>query len=454
MMPEPPLPASFRDPSGQVFRRDGRIYRTVTPKGCADYRFFVDSGLARELTDSGMVVGFAETEPLDAGAILALEELPFISYPYEWSFSQLKDAALLTLDLNLKLLEKGMILKDASAFNVSWRKGFPVFMDHGSFTLYREGQPWQAYRQFVMHFLGPLLLMKEKDVRFLSFFRNHLDGIPLDFVSGCLPWSSWLKPSSLIHIHLHTRFQNRYSDSRREEGTSPSMSLKNLVDLMKCLRNDVEGLTPPRLKTEWGDYYCDTNYSREAFAFKRETVERFCRELKPLRTVDLGANTGEFSRIAADCSGDVIAADIDPAAVEMLYRSIRRTGAPVYPVLQDLNNPSPGLGLFNEERDSFFARAHGDLVMGLALLHHLRIGANWTFPRIVRLFSGMAPAAVVEFVPWEDSQVRRLLRSRPDIFCPDWTLEDACASFRHAYEHCEIVPIPDSKRSLLLLRRN
>ncbi len=452
MMPEHLLPASFRDPSGQVFQQDGKIFRTVTPKGYADYHFFVESGLARELKDSGMIVGFMETEPIDECTILALEELPFISYPYEWCFSQLRDAALLTLDLNLKLLEKGMILKDASAFNVSWRKGFPIFMDHGSFTRYEDGQPWQAYRQFVMHFLGPLFLMKEKDVRFLSFFRNHLDGIPIDFVSGNLPKRSWLKPSSLIHIHLHSHFQDHYSDSRRGKETPPSMSKKNLIDLMKCLRNDVERLTPPRLKTEWGDYYSDTNYSREAFDFKRETVERFCREVKPSRTIDLGANTGEFSRIASGCSGDVIAADIDPAAVETLYRSIRRTAEPVYPVLQDLNNPSPGLGLFNEERFSFFSRARGDLVLGLALLHHLRIGGNWTFSQIVRLFSETASSAAVEFVPREDSQVQRLLRSRPDI-CADWSLEEACNAFRHAYEQCEVVPIPDSKRTLLLLRR-
>ncbi|OQA77272.1 MAG: hypothetical protein BWY31_04505 [Lentisphaerae bacterium ADurb.Bin242] len=453
MTSEHSLSASFRDPSGQVFRRDGRIFRTITPKGYADYRFWVESGLARELTDSGMIVGFTETEPLDADTVLALEELPFISYPYEWCFSQLRDAALLTLDVNLKLLEKGMILKDASAFNVSWRKGFPVFMDHGSFTIHPEGQPWQAYRQFVMHFLGPLLLMKEKDVRFLSCFRDHLDGIPIDFVSRCLPWTSWLRPSSLVHIHLHSRFQKHYSDSRREKGPAPSMSRKNLIAMIRCLRNDLEGMASPRPKTEWGDYYGDTNYSREAFAFKRETVECFCREIRSSRTIDLGANTGEFSRIASGCSGDVIAADIDPAAVETLYRSVRRTGEPVYPVLQDLSNPSPGLGLFNEERGSFLARIRGDLVLGLALLHHLRIGGNWTFSQIVRLFSETAPRAVVEFVPKEDSQVQRLLRSRPDI-CSDWTLEETCAAFRHAYERCEVVPIPDSKRTLLLLRRD
>lgn len=452
MMSDFPLPASFRDPSGQVFQRDGKVFRTVTPKGYPDYRLFVETGLARELTDSGMVVKFTEEEPLDACTVLALEELPFISYPYEWCFSQLRDAALLTLDLNLKLLEKGMILKDASAFNVSWRNGFPIFMDHGSFTRYEEGKPWQAYRQFIMHFLGPLFLMKEKDVRFLSCFRTQLDGLPIDFVSRNLPRSSWLKPSPLVHIHLHARFQDHYSDSRDGKKTPASMSVKNLIALMKCLRNDVENLTLPRRKTEWGDYYADTNYTSEAFSFKRKTVERFCREVGPSRTVDYGANTGEFSRIASGCSGDVIAADVDPMAVETLYRSVRRTPEPVYPVLQDLNNPSPGLGLFNEERSSFFSRAHGDLVLGLALLHHLRIGGNWTFPQIVRLFSETAPAAVVEFVPKEDSQVQRLLRSRPDI-CSDWTLENACAEFRHAYERCEAVPIPDSKRTLLLLRR-
>jgi len=204
---------------------------------------------------------------------------------------------------------------------------------------------------------------------------------------------------------------------------------------------------PPQTKTEWGNYYCDHNYSIEAFADKKRIVREFIYAVKPASVIDIGANNGEFSQIAASVSGQVIAADIDPAAVEQLYRQKHER---ILPLLQDLNNPSPPLGVLNLERLSFLERAQSDLVMGLALIHHLRISGNWPIAYIARFFAGCAPAAVIEFVPKDDSQVRRLLRSREDIY-DDWTLEEVVKEFQNYYQTCETVPIEDCGRSLLLL---
>ncbi len=451
MAAEVPVPASFRDPAGGVFRRGDRFFRRVLPPGFGDLRRLVDSGLAGELCGQGRLTGFRIVAESPEERILELETLPFVSYPYEWCFSQLRDAALLTLDVALAALEHGMILKDASSFNVAFVRCRPVFIDHGSFTCYRDGEPWRAYRQFVMHFLGPLFLMKYVDVRCLGYLRGDLGGIPLDFISAQLPGRTWLSPGPLLHVHLHSKMQRRYSDTRGGDVPAPgavALPRRRLERLLLDLRGCVEGLASPHPVTEWGEYYDDTNYSERAFRFKQEMVERFCRETKPARTVDFGANTGVFSGIALRHSGDVIAADLDPAAVEMLYR--RNAGNAIHPVLQDLDNPSPGSGLFNEERSDFFSRSRGDLVLGLALVHHLRIGGNWPLERIARLFAETAPRALVEFVPKHDSQTRRLLRSRPDI-CADWTLDELVRALGRRYHRCEVLPIPESERTLIEL---
>ena len=441
------IPGSFRDPSGFVFRHEGKLFRKISERGKKDFELFLRSGLAGKLVREGKLVPF---EPTADDSVIELAELPFITYPYEWSFSQLRDAALLTLELADAALDHGMILQDATAFNVTFADGRPIFMDHGSFCTYRPGEGWSAYRQFAMHFLAPLLLMKYADLRCLDLFRAHLEGFPLDFTSHLLPRRSWLSLHPLIHIHLHALMEKKYS-SGTGKTEIPRSSPERLHALFGELEKYVARLTFPGQKTDWADYYADNNYSKENFLFKKEEIGRICRRLSPETAVDLGANTGVFSEIAAKYSRRVVAADIDPAAVEGLYRLAGTKYPNIFPVLLDLNNPAPGLGMFNRERQDFYSRCRGELVMGLALMHHLRITGNWPLDHIVRLFAEMTSrTAVVEFVPKSDSQVRRLLRSREDIF-DDWTLDDAVRAFRKKFRGCRIVPIPDSGRVLLEL---
>ncbi len=445
-------PASFRDPSGFVYWRDGKLFRAITPYGKNDFETFTRSGLAAELMEGRKIVRFQEVPSLDGNTGIELEELRFITYPYEWSFSQLRDAALLTLELTLAALEHNMILQDATAFNIAFASGRPVFMDHGSFVAYREGKPWQAYRQFVMHFLAPLLLMKYVDLKCLAFFRTHLEGIPLDFASRLLPWHTRLRLDPLIHIHLHARLEKRFSSSAAGSGEA-QMSRGKLRNLLCELQNHLASLEIPKQKTEWVDYYDDNNYAADSFRFKEETVERICCRVSPRTTVDLGANTGVFSEIAARHSREVIAADIDPQAVERLYRLSRTRCPNIIPMLQDLNNPSPGTGLFNRERSGFHHRCRGELVLGLALMHHLRVSGNWPLGHIVELFADMtSEAALAEFVPKSDSQARRLLRSRDDIY-DDWTLDRVAEAFQQRFLICNRIPVPNSDRVLLELYR-
>ena len=445
------LPSSFRDPAGFVFEQDGELRRQILPDGRVGFKRLVRSGLAERLMQEGKLAGFEPCGENDLGPILRLQRLPFISYPYEWSFSQLRDAALLTLELMEAALEQGMILKDATAFNVAFRNCRPVFLDHTSFELHRDGEPWRAYRQFAMHFIAPLLLMKHVDLRCIALLRKSLDGIPLDFASAMLPWHTWLRPNALLHVHAHAIMERRLSSEHTRQRTV-QIPRKRLQALVHGLREWLGALRPPRQATLWKDYYQDNSYSDRSFAFKQDAVRAFC-ELHPGDDcIDLGANAGVFSRIAAEHSSRVVAADYDACSVEALYHLGREMRQDLQPLLLDLNNPSPETGVLCRERQSFFQRTRATRVLGLALIHHLRITGNWSISQIVALFDALAPAALVEFVPLDDIQVRQLTRGREEIY-RDWTLDNLCDAFRAKYPSCVPTPIPDTRRVLLDLSR-
>ena len=443
------IAGSFRDPSGYVFRENGGLFRQITQAGQNDFEAFINSGLADKLLDDEAVVPFTFSGRKEM--VLILEELPFITYPYEWSFSQLRDGALLTLEIIAEALKRGLVLKDASAFNIAFRKGRPVFIDHTSFTVYRENEPWCAYRQFIMHFLAPLLLMRKCDLRCLGLFRNDIGGIPLELASRLLPRTTWLSPEILIHVHLHALFERHVSEAR-DAARKAELKPNQLENMVSSLHSFIAGMRFPGQRTAWAAYSGSTSYNDESFRFKQACVDSFCRECAPKVCVDLGANNGIFSETVSKYAAVTVAADIDPCAVEQLYRLSREKCPGIIPVLLDLNNPSPGLGVFNGERLSFFDRFRGDLVLGLALIHHLRISGNWSLEQIAELFARMAPRALTEFVPREDPQVKQLLRGRKD-YCTDWTLEKMCAAFRRRFARCETIPIPGSVRTLIRLSR-
>ncbi|MBR0459933.1 MAG: class I SAM-dependent methyltransferase [Victivallales bacterium] len=440
---------SFRDPSGYVFWQDGQPYRRITRHGLRDWEKFVSTGLARTLLDQGQLVPYELLSGENLNPLLKLEKLPFLSYPYEWSFGQLRDAAALTLSLARQALRHGMILKDATAFNIAFRDGRPIFMDHTSFMSYHENEPWCAYRQFVMHFLAPLALMSKVDLRCLGLFQRDIGGIPLDLASRLLPWWTRFSPMLLFHIHLHAAMEKRYS-SEQGDKRQVRLSKERLDNLLASLADYVDGLSIPGQNTQWEDYYANTSYSDATFQAKKEAVEEFCQRVSPGTLVDLGANTGVFSELAAKHSRLVIAADIDPQAVEQLYRLNRERVRNLQPILQDLSNPTPALGVFNEERMSFLQRCKGDAVLGLALIHHLRITCNWSLEQIARLFADIAPRALVEFVPADDVQAKRLMRGREEIY-GDWTCENMLAAFQTRFTVERVTSLPGCGRTLMEL---
>ena len=322
----------------------------------------------------------------------------------------------MTLAIQKRALARGLSLKDASAYNVQFVASRPLLIDTLSFEKYTQGRPWVAYRQFCQHFLAPLALMAHHDVRLNQMSRVHLDGLPLDLTSKLLPKRTCCKFSLLSHIHLHARSQKRYENRTVAARTRP-LSRFALLALIDSLESAVGKLAWWPRETEWGEYYEGTNYSGQAFEHKRALISAMLEEVRPGQVWDIGANTGLFSRLASQAGIATVAIDIDPAAVEKNYRQCRQENEKfLLPLVGDITNPSPGIGWENEERRSLLRRGPVDTILALALLHHLAIANNLPLARIGEFFSGACRTLIVEFIPKSDSQVRRLLATREDIF--------------------------------------
>ena len=453
------LSASFRDPSGFLFTRDGVLYRQVNQVYADDYTRLMDSGLYARLVKTGLLVPHTESDvlPVDkklAFKVLRPEYVPFISYPYEWSFGQLKDAALVTLSIQKRALRLDMSLKDASAYNIQFYNGSPTLIDTLSFETYKEGEPWVAYRQFCQHFLAPLALMAYRDARLSQLLRVNIDGVPLDLASELLPARTRWNFGLASHIHLHASAQKRYADVAVSEARGGrKMSKEALLGLVESLRATVRKLEWKPVGTEWADYYAANNYADAAFEHKKTLVGDWLAKIEPKTVWDLGANVGAFSRIAVETGANVISSDIDPAAVEVNYRLVRENKEQnLLPLVLDLTNPSPAIGWDNQERVSFLQRGPVDVVLALALVHHLAISNNVPLKRVAEFFAKCGKWLIIEFVPKSDSQVQRLLRSRKDIF-GEYTREGFEKSFGQWYTIIESSAIRDSARWLYLMKQ-
>lgn len=449
------IEASFRDPSGYVYCENGEIYRTVNFSYKEQYDYFISCGLYKKLVDKKYLIQheeISENLPSSVYKILKPVKIPFVSYPYEWSFSQLKDAALLTLKIQFIALKYGMILKDASAYNVQFLNGKPVFIDTLSFEIYKEGQIWEAYRQFCQHFLAPLLLMSYKDLRFNQLLKTNIDGIPLDFVNSILPIWTKLNPEIFFNVSMQARLQKKCEHNDTNYKKKPHISKSQLLLINRKLQDLVSSLKFPLKDSEWGDYYTFTNYDDEAFECKKSIINLYFDKIMPNSLWDLGANNGLFTRLASSRGINSVAFDIDPIACEKNYNMIKKNNEEnLLPLLFDLTNPSPSIGWANKERLDISGRQIPDVIMGLAIIHHIAISNNVPLVKIAEYFSSMSKYLIIEFVPKEDSQVQKLLATREDIF-PNYTVEGFEEAFSQCYSILEKQNVVNSERILYLLK--
>lgn len=454
--------SSFRDRSGAIYYAGDTVLRLVGDSYASSYDQLLQSGLYKTLTENGSLIHHEElpadqwpTEQLlgqPLHTVLQVPRIPFISYPYEWSFGQLKAAALLTLQIQLTALAHGMTLKDASAYNIQFWKGKPVFIDTLSFEPYQEGKPWAAYRQFCTHFLAPLALISKVSIDMRRFSQLYIDGIPLDLASKLLLKKTRFSPFFQMHIHYHAKLETRYSgDVQASQKIKFNLSKNKLVAIINHLQSGINSLNLTISKTEWSDYYSQFSYSDASIEHKKVLVGEWTKELAPQHTWDLGCNTGLFSEIVQPYSGQVTSFDIDYLAIEKFYQTLKtKSYMNVLPLVLDLSNPTPAIGWANQERKAFRDRGGVDLILALALIHHLSIGNNVPFVQVAELFSALAKHLIIEFVPKHDSQSQRLLVTKEDVF-NDYNQNDFEAAFEQYFVIRKRQAITGTERTLYLM---
>jgi len=450
---------SFRDPAGRVFVSYGRVYRSIADEAIADYRSARDCGLIERLVTSGKLVESIECAPGSVPLppevsdqtkiIVEHKRIPFVSYPYEWSFDALQCAALLHLDVHLEALQAGHSLSDSSAFNVQFVGTRPVFIDLLSIRRYVEGEFWLGHRQFCEQFLNPLLLQAYVGTGYNDWYRGRMTGIPATDLAPLLP--SWRKlgPKTFMHVSLQSSAQ-RSARRHTLDTAHRQLPKRALVGMLRSLRSWIDDLRPRgQARTVWSNYPEQSSYDAAQETFKRGAVDSFVRKQPPDLLFDLGCNTGVFSRAALGAGARyVVGLDSDSGALRRAFHASQSKGLPFLPLYADLTNPSPSQGWDQRERNGLLERGPADAALALAVVHHLAVGNNLPLDMISAWLSRMASRILVEFVPKTDPMLQLMLVNRKDIF-PGYCIEAFRASLSAHGRIAAETPIPGSGRILL-----
>jgi len=446
-------PASFKDPSGFVFEAKGQIHRQVNREYADEHDQLMNSGLYSQLVQQEFLIPHVEIEENFTNTdnwykTLLPKQIKTITYPYEWCFEELKDAALLTLQILRTSLDYGMILKDATPFNIQFYNGKPIFIDTLSFEKYDPLQPWVAYRQFCQHFLFPLYLEFYLKADLQKTMVTYMDGIPVDVTSRMLPFKSNLS----LGVWLHVYTQNTFRHSTKNKAEQIRFNKKKLVNLISHLESIIKKFVV-RKATAWSNYYEETIIGKEYLSQKQKIFLEFCSDLTVSSALDIGANEGHFTKLLADKKINVIATDTDSRTIGNLYQYVKKNGiTTILPLIVDITNPSPAVGFNNRERAAFHQRIKVDLVLALALIHHLVIGKNISLQMLAEYFSGIAPQLIIEFVPREDEKVQQMLASRKDVF-KDYNQEEFEKYFSQYFNIRKREKISGTHRFLYLMQR-
>ncbi len=404
--------ASFRDPSGFMFLEDGVLKRKINPIYFPQYRKLTDTGFYKNLIANKLLIPHEETFSSDENIVIIPEKIKFITNPYEWSFQQFKHAALHTLKLHKYALSKGFILKDASAYNITFHNGKPIFIDSLSFDFYEENKPWRAYKQFITHFFGPLILAKYHGTEIFKMMQTHIDGIPVKLIASLLPSKTKLSSLLYTNIHMLAKMEEKYNDDYKAETKIAKLSKKAQENIVESLYDYIKKIELKEA-SEWGDYYSKTNYNDDAFEAKKNLIKDWIGPLNPQRLIDMGGNDGTFARTVLKDVEHVIVTDIDSNAVDYNYQQLQKNGENnMLPFVCDVLQPAPAIGFNNTERNSLIERLQEyapDVTMALALIHHITLSGNVPFEKSAEFFAKYSKNLIIEFPTRDDSWVQSLL---------------------------------------------
>jgi SAM-dependent methyltransferase len=451
-------PGSFRDRTARVFRVGDEIYRGLTATAWDEWQAVSAAPFFQRALNRGAIVQTELVDPAVIGqwdlddhwqAALRHERVPFVSYPYEWCFGMLKDAALLQLELLTDALHDDVILKDATPFNVQWKGTSPVFIDVASFVRWRTGEPWAGYRQFCQLQLYPLFLQAYKGVSFQPWLRGRIDGIETDEMARLVSWRDWLRPGILTQVVVQNRLQRQFASGApkvkrqlKEAGFQKSI----VVAAVQRLRKLVETLEWKAERSTWVDYATNNTYDDQSARMKESFVEERLAARRGGMVWDLGCNTGRFSKIASRHADLVVAVDSDHASIERLYRELKSEGARnVIPLVGNVADLSPALGWRALERQAFIDRGRPDVVLCLALVHHLAITANIPIDDLVRWLNSLGADLIIEFPLPQDPMVQQLLSAKDQVY-EDYTLDCFESSLAAHFQIRERLALPSGSR--------
>jgi hypothetical protein len=449
---------SYRDTAARVVKKETGYYRYIFHEYKAEYDHLMESGLYQELNQKELLIEHQEIE-LDTDdpkvyKLLLPTQIPFQSYPFEWSYTQWRKAILAYIRINHIALKYGMILKDATPYNFYLTGGKAVMFDTSSFMFFKENDSWIAYRQFCEEFLSPVALMHYNGSEWSKLSMVNLRGMPLSFVSKQLPIKSWFNLTTLLHIHIHSKYSGYNQLEQKKNKKNKGFTLEKIKSLQKIIFNKIyEWNKAYQYKSHWSTYYENDIESQEYLEDKEATIRKWLEIIKPKSVLDLGANTGNFSFIAADYAERVISLEGVEKCVDEIEEKISIKNSKIFTLIGNVAEPSPTIGFLNRGTVSIYKRGSSNLVLGLALVHHLHISNRLSFEQIFLIFASFSNKyLIVEFIPITDNKVQILIQGK-SINLTNYTEFQFTKTLSNWFLIKEAITLKDSGRRLFLLEK-
>ena len=459
------IPGSFRDPSASIFIFEDRIIRKINKSGNEKINLFLSSKILEEsieqnyLVDTWIVDDQELKKKFNSEFLLEHKKVPFISYPYEWSFEQLKDAALHHLNFNIFLLEKNFQLSDATAYNIQFIGNKPIFIDAMSIEKYDVGSNWNGHNQFCEQYLNPLIINSRKKIFHNNWYRGNIEGISNADTCKILNIFQKLNPTIFLNVVLPTFFENKNKLKNIDElkllkNNKRNFNKNSYLWMLKNLKKFISKIKKSNEKTFWKNYDVDNTYSDEQFEIKKKIVSEFIKKNKSKNLCDLGCNTGEYSEISINngCK-NVVGFDYDQGALGKSYLRSKQKNLQFLPLYLDAANPSSNIGWNQTERFGLLERCNFDAMIALAFEHHLAIAKNIPLNDLIEWFISIAPKGLIEFVPKEDETIQIMLKYRKDIFI-DYTEENFKKLLLQKAKIIQINNIKNTKRKIYEYEKN
>ena len=448
--------SSFRDDAGQIFNFKNRIFRSIKNDYIENYNFIKNQDIYQILINKNLLINSWEPKDQDltsqnidnVNKFLEHEKLENWSYPYEWTFSQLKKAAIFHLDFQLFLLEKNISLKDASAYNIQFKNNKPIFIDILSLQKLDENTPWQGHKQFCEEFLNPLVFSSYFNLPFNEIYKGNLNGISNRQIINLLGYKIFFSFSLLINVYFTESLSGKSGVSKKKKERSYKQSQYFLINNLKKF---IKKLKYKKNKSTWSNYSNTHSYSIESEIEKENILKSYISINKPYSLIDIGCNDGKYSFLAKE-SGvkKIIALDYDMQCLEKIELDNNEIVTPLY---ADLSNLSSSIGWNNKEKKSFIERFNFDFSLSFAVVHHLVISKNIPLYEVLNFIIKLSKKGLVEFIPNDDEMVKRMKMFKTKAY-DDYNLENFLKILNKNCNTVKVHELKGSKRKIIYYEKS